>query len=862
MNSKTMRWMETIAQVPNPQPGRGPRYSGPAQRHGRQAVAPGGAAAIWRPWVRWLALAMVAASAACAPDSFSAPAAPAAAQPAFFPLRFGAAKPRGWILEQLRRDLRDGFAGHLDELCHEAASDIFASGRNRPGKPNAGNAEAVAWWNGETEGNWRCGHLMMACLTGEPEAMAKAKAYLEHILAAQEADGYLGIFSPELRYRGQGELWTQTCLFRGLLAYAEAAGDDRVWRSVQRAVDRTLDGYAAGQQIQFSQHDHMYGDLLEQLHARTGNPKYRDFGLRLYRECPNLKALLETPEIMRADGQAAFNDCFWGGHGATVTESMRLPLWLWLATGEEQYRRIAAGIVAAMDRWIMPSGALVSQEGIAAPPHPWQAGYEYCTILERQSTLLSAARKFGGTGWAGAAEHLWVNAAQGSRVPDGTAVIYCSPENRLSVNDEFGRRQRFSPTHQQVAVCCNPNSTRVAACYLANSWVRPNTAEPAIAALLYGPSELTTEIAGTAVAIEEKTLYPYAGEVELTVRPSQPASFCLWLRHPAWSGAARIACPGAGIRLTNGFWQVRKIWNPGDKVTIQFDQAIREVPAINGEVALQYGPLLYVLPVPGTARTVKIYSRPGFEDYLVSADNGEDKQALPASQRASPGFGFTPKRASAAGSNPDRPLDDPPVVLEGQLVSEFDGTPVTVQLVPMGARSARLRQVTFPVVSATRKTRPFGRFLNPGSAAAILAPAGAHPMFSQWLVGGKRAIACRFAAQPATQYQVFVGFNEGWWDKPGQRLMDLELAGKVAATVDSFQAAKGTPSGHLFPVVTDAQGRLDVRICPHPGAPDPNPVVCGVLLFPSGAAPEADAIIHNRGPKPLAAVLAGESVAD
>ncbi len=70
--------------------------------------------------------------------------------------------------------------------------------------------------------------------------------------------------------------------------------------------------------------------------------------------------------------------------------------------------------------------------------------------------------------YAEAVEHLWFNAAQGSRVPDGSGVLYCSPENRLSVDDEIGHRQRFSPTHQQVAVCCNPNATRVAAYYIAN----------------------------------------------------------------------------------------------------------------------------------------------------------------------------------------------------------------------------------------------------------------------------------------------------------------------------------------------------------------------------------------------------------
>ena len=85
-------------------------------------------------------------------------------------------------------------------------------------------------------------------------------------------------------------------------------------------------------------------------------------------------------------------------------------------------------------------------------------------------------------------------------------------------------------THQHTAVCCNPNATRVASYYTAGMWMRPRGAEPAVAAVLYGPSQMTANIAGAAVTIEEKTLYPYSGEVDLTVRPARPVSFCLWLR--------------------------------------------------------------------------------------------------------------------------------------------------------------------------------------------------------------------------------------------------------------------------------------------------------------------------------------------
>jgi len=612
-----------------------------------------------------------------------------AVQPAFTPLNFGEIRPGGWILAQMRRDLKTGFAGHLDELCHEASSDIFAAGRNAPGRPNKGNAAGDAWWNGETEGNWRCGQLMLACLTQEAAAMAKAQAYVEHILSSQDADGYIGIFSPELRYHGSGEFWTQTCLFRGLLAYASATGDERVYAAIKRAVDRTMEGYAEGKDFNFSQHDALYTDILEALYFRTGEKKYLDVGLRIYRERPHLMEFHQHPLV-----GGAFHRCYENGHGATATESMRMPFWFWLATGREEYLKLGLGLMAAMNGFTMPSGALVSEEYVDAPPRPWDVAYEYCTILERQNSLLNAGQKLGDAAYFQAAEHLWFNAAQGSREPDGSAILYLSYENRLSIHDEMDRRQRFSPTHQQAAVCCNPNAARVAAYFISNAWMRPQGPEPALAATLYGPCQVKTHVAGVALRIEEKTGYPYSGDVEITLRLEKSLSFCLWLRNPEWSHKTKITCPGAKITLAGAFWQVRKEWKEGDSVVLHFDQAIREVPALGNEFALQYGPLLYVLPVKGEAQTIKTYPHSKLKDYYVTESAGVDTYlALPAAQRAS-GFGFAPKADS--GANPDYPLDRPRIVLEGKLLGKKDA-PAPVTLVPMGAKIAQLRRVTFPI---------------------------------------------------------------------------------------------------------------------------------------------------------------------
>jgi len=99
---------------------------------------------------------------------------------------------------------------------------------------------------------------------------------------------------------------------------------------------------------------------------------------------------------------------------------------------------------------------------------------------------------------------------------------------------------------------------------------------------------------------------------------------------------------------------------------------------------------------------------------------------------------------------------------------------------------------------ATQAAAPSGRFLDPGDAVPIAVPSDANPLFGCWLVGRKKPIVCRFSARPDTPYRVFVGLSEAHWDRAGQRIMDIEVAGKIVATMDSFQQIKGTPSGYLF----------------------------------------------------------------
>jgi uncharacterized protein len=170
--------------------------------------------------------------------------------PNFLWLKLGEVMPSGWIKAQMERDLREGFAGRRDQLASKARSDVFGSGRIAPGKPNP-HPEGIGhpWWTAETEGNWRTGCIMMAYMSGDAEANCKADAYVTHILQTQDEDGYLGAYSPELRYAQEpvnGELWAQTCLLRGLLAYYELTGKREALQAVEGAVRCTMSKYGPG----------------------------------------------------------------------------------------------------------------------------------------------------------------------------------------------------------------------------------------------------------------------------------------------------------------------------------------------------------------------------------------------------------------------------------------------------------------------------------------------------------------------------------------------------------------------------------------------------------------------------------------
>ena len=387
-------------------------------------------------------------------------------------------------------------------------------------------------------------------------------------------------------------------------------------------------------------------------------------------------------------------------HGVHVYESIRVPLWLALTTGRDDFGRASRNAFEKLGHYTEVSGAAVSMESIFdRKPDPTFTEYEYCVIKEIQFTLESGLQKTGVASLGDRIERVWFNAAQGARLPDGKAITYLANDNRLRcdgmdvLEPKANKRNKFSPTHADEAVCCNPNATNVAPIYVRGMWMR-HVASGGLAAQLYGPCTVKTQVRNVGVEIEQTTQYPFAYAVRIEVRPEKELEFPILLRDVGWSRGTAVTCAGANVARSGGYWTVNKKWKRGDAVEIVFTPEIQEVASVNGEVALQYGPLLFAKRIDDRKVTVKTYAVPGFEDahYLPTSES-QPELMLPANLRWQ-GYGF--KARETEGVDAMRPFDAPLLTLEGRMIQSADGGEVPVVLVPLG-NAPRLRRLTFPI---------------------------------------------------------------------------------------------------------------------------------------------------------------------
>lgn len=627
-------------------------------------------------------------------------------------LRLGEVKPRGWLLEQMHQDLSQGFVGRLDQLVPELIVHDDIYGQNRLTKKiknkDLGNISQdtkwevqYLWWNSETQSNWWDGFIRHAILTDYAPSLSKVDNYIDRVLSYQDENGYLGIYGPDLRYNFEGEngeLWAQSTLFRGLLAYYEATNNPRVLTAIERAMQVTMQAYPIDESTPFKADKSFAGlchgltitDALDRLYQLTNKNEYLEYALWLYEDYSQHD--LSEQDIQYNNLQDS--SYRFQGHGVHVYEHLRPLLTSYYASGNPKLKQALDAYHEKLNSCLCPSGGPIGDEWIRGrKADPSETGYEYSSIHELLDSYSHLLQKTGEMTWADQAEKLLFNAGQGARHPRLSCIAYLKTDNSYSMTGplhpdkerkgkEKENRYKYSPAHEDVTVCCAPNAGRIYPYFVKAMWMRSTQG---LVATMYGPCVVNTEVNGSLVNIVEESNYPFELGGLFIINLDKPSKFEIAFRKPVWAGSVNVQAQGAKMSEESDLIRLEKTWQNGDTISLQFETQVQANQDLQGNYYLSRGPLLYALPLLGQEWITKEHKLPNFYDYKYR-------------QADIYNYGFIPGTETEFEYLEDKAFDIKhpwlnPAYLLGDLVNEDSKQLETVELRPVG--STVLRRVTF-----------------------------------------------------------------------------------------------------------------------------------------------------------------------
>ncbi len=607
-------------------------------------------------------------------------------------LPFGSIRPAGWLKEQMQRDL-EGFVGNLDRIVPELINDpVYGEGRLRKnsrvkdlGNLKDGDAEGdeqYKWWNSETRSNWWDGYARNVMMLDDKYGIEKVHAYVTAILATQDEDGYIGIYDEEMRYNfdsENGELWSKATLYRGLLAYYEYTNDQKVFDALERAVQNVMDHYPVNASHPFHTgtafnggvaHGLTFTDILERLYFHTGDNKYREYALFLYQD---------FSDSAQSEGDAQPSNILnphykLKSHGVHTFEHIRALIIAYSASGEKKLADALAIYLKRVEKATTVSGGAIGDEWIAErDADATHTGYEYCSLQELLDSYCLLLQKTGNAETGDQIEKIFYNAAQGARNPHHSCIAYLKTDNSFEMlgtrngetePERIQTRYKYSPAHQDVAVCCNPNAGRISPCFIQSSWMKED--DTSLVATLLMPNTLKTVLNGVNIQIEIITDYPLKNEFEIRITQPVSSVFKLKIRKPGW---VNNVITSENYVMQDEFMVIERSFYPRDQVQFSFETDARIRTDNNNARYFTYGALVYALPIHADEIIGKTY-----------VGNFRDITYKPVS---SVRFAFKRKVKPLYKNGK----------IQTSLISDLTGKPEKVELIPMG--KTILRQVTF-----------------------------------------------------------------------------------------------------------------------------------------------------------------------
>ncbi len=510
--------------------------------------------------------------------------------------------PRGWLRRQLEIQA-EGLSGHL----HEVWPDIRDS----------------AWIGGHAEGwervpYWLDGFLPLAYLLRDERLIQTARRYLEAIMDAQQADGWICPCKPE--DRAHYDTWAVILICKVLMVYHSCSGDERAVTTALRAMENLFVHLQSHTLFNWGQSRWFEALLpLQWLYERHPEPWMEELAVTLYAQGFSWKALFEHWHDQEPDPHGVWRH---PTHIVNLMMALKSEAVVSGMTGDDPDAFAEKMYAMLQAHHGTPIGHIQGDECLTGRS-PVQ-GTELCAIVEQMYSCEILASITGKTHWLDLLEQLAFNSLPATISADMWSHQYVQMLNQIActVQEEppvfrtngtesnlFGLEPNFG--------CCTANFSQ--------GW--PKLAQTAflksdrgILSAVLVPSRVETEIHGNAVAVTLDTDYPFRDTLHYAIHCEQTAVFEFSIRIPGFVQSAVVN----GVPVQPGIlWKQEKTWSDGETVEVRLKMQPAWISGFGGLRCLQRGPLFYALPIPEHKEKWE-YIRSGVErkfpycDYRIS----------------------------------------------------------------------------------------------------------------------------------------------------------------------------------------------------------------------------------------------------
>ena len=443
-------------------------------------------------------------------------------------------------------------------------------------------------WIGEHIGKWMHAATLAWAYSGDPRLKDKLDRAAAELIACQEPDGYLGTYAADQRFGlfpdADWDVWSHKYNLIGLMTYYQYTGDKAALAACRKMADLLIATFPAKKSI-LAAGTHMgmaSTSVLEPivlLYRATGDDRYLKFARYIVKSWdePNgpkiVASLLKTKRVDKTANGKAYEML---SNLVGLCELVR-------ATGDREL------LQAVCNAWqdIVQNRLYIT--GTASNSEHFQDDHklpntansnigETCVTTTWIQFNLQLLRLTGEAKYGDELERTLYNHLAAAQHPRGDNWCYFTPlEGRKpydkGINCCHSSGPRGMALAPQTAYLRGGEHLMVARIDHRPVYLRGRAeGDDTLLVNTLESSQVTLDLAGQKVKVEQASEFPRSGRSTITLRPGSPAKFGVKVRIPAWAAPMEVQVGDQRYTTDSAGWVVvpSREWKSGDQIAVAF----------------------------------------------------------------------------------------------------------------------------------------------------------------------------------------------------------------------------------------------------------------------------------------------------